>query len=656
MNTSRFLFLAAVPLLLAASPAPGSEPSYEHQSIPGASPEPIVEGAGLRGREDLEAFFDGVMAAHLEAQRIVGATVSVVKDGELYFAKGYGHADLEKSIPVDPERTLFRVGSTSKLFTWTAVLQLMEQGKLDLDADVNTYLTQFQIPATFPQPITLRNLMTHTPGLEDGALGYLIVKTSEQSPLLAESLQQHVPARVRPPTTDWNDGTGASYSNWGTALAGLIVANVSKMDFDQYIERNIFEPLGMTTSSFREPLPAQLAEGMSKGYRYDGGPEAGEFEYIHHFGPAGSMSSTATDMARFMIAHLQNGRLGDARILQEETAEYAHRRQFSPNPYVNGSGLGFYETWINGRRLIGHGGDTIYFHTDLALAKSENLGLFVSYNGSGVLPFSARTDLVQAFMDRYYPATVPAVTPPDDFEKRAARYAGTYRFSRHSYTKNEKIFGLLTSLTVAPTEDDTLLIALPTMPVPSHFVEVAPNTFRRRDGQDMIAFVEDACGKVTHFVGWPLAFMAAYKVAWYQRVELYGLIAALAILCSVVAIVGALRSWKADRLASPTARRARRLAAATGLVTLVFVALLGATVASSMDELMYGFPPVFRVALAAPLIAIPLTLGVLYLAFRVWKERLWTRYGRIRYSVIALSFVAFLWVLQSVNLIGYRFG
>jgi cytochrome bd-type quinol oxidase subunit 2 len=194
------------------------------------------------------------------------------------------------------------------------------------------------------------------------------------------------------------------------------------------------------------------------------------------------------------------------------------------------------------------------------------------------------------------------------------------------------------------------------MPVPSHFVEVAPNTFRRRDGQDMIAFVEDAGGKVTHFVGWPLAFMAAYKVAWYQRVELYGLIAALAILCSVVAIVGALRSWKADRLASPTARRARRLAAATGLVTLVFVALLGATVASSMDELMYGFPPVFRVALAAPLIAIPLTLGVLYLAFRVWKERLWTRYGRIRYSVIALSFVAFLWVLQSVNLIGYRFG
>ena len=653
MSTSRFLFAAT---LLAASSAAGSTPAGEHQSIPGASPEPIVEGAGLRGSDDLEAFFDGVMAAHLKAQRTAGATVSVVKDGEIFFAKGYGHADLEKEIPVDAERTLFRVGSTSKLFTWTAILQLMEQGKVDLDQDVNTYLTQFKVPATFAQPITLRNLMTHTPGLEDGALGYLIVRSKEESPELADTLELHMPARVRPPTTDWSDGTNASYSNWGTALAGLIVANVSGLPYDEYIERNIFQPLGMSRSSFREPLPDGLIADMSKGYRYRGTQEAGGFEYIHHFGPAGSMSSSATDMARFMIAHLQNGRFGDTRILQDSTAELAHSRQFSPSPYVNGSGLGFYETWINGRRFIGHAGDTTYFHTDLALLKSENLGIFVSYNGSPVLPFSARGDLLQGFMDRYYPARLPVVDPPADFETRAARYAGSYLFSRHSFTKNEKLFGILTSLKVAPTDHDTLLVALPGEVVPGEFVEVAPDTFRRRDGGDMIAFAANEDGEVTHFVGWPLAFMAAYKVAWYQRVELYGLIAVLAILCSVAAILGALRSWKADRAASPTARRARRLAAATGLVTLVFVALLGATVASSIDELMYGFPAVFRVALAAPLIAIPLTLGVLYLAMRVWKERLWTRYGRVRYSVIALVFVAFLLVLQAVNLIGYRFG
>jgi hypothetical protein len=333
-----------------------------------------------------------------------------------------------------------------------------------------------------------------------------------------------------------------------------------------------------------------------------------------------------------------------------------HRRQFSPSPYVNGSGLGFYETWVNGRRFIGHGGDTIYFHTDLALLESENLGLFVSYNGSPILPFSARNDLLQAFMDRYYPAKLPAVTPPSDFETRAAQYAGAYRFSRHSYTKNEKIIGILQSLQVAPTDHDTLMISLPGEAVPGEFVEVAPDTFRRRDGGDMIAFVKNAKGAVTHFVGWPLAFMAAYRVAWYQRVELYGVIAGLAILCAVVAIVGALRNWKADRAASPTRRGARRLAALLGLVVLLFVVGTVATFATSLDNLMYGFPPVFRVALAAPLIAIPLTLGVLWFALRAWRDPSWTRFARIRYTFVALVFVAFLAVLNAVNLIGYRFG
>jgi hypothetical protein len=172
----------------------------------------------------------------------------------------------------------------------------------------------------------------------------------------------------------------------------------------------------------------------------------------------------------------------------------------------------------------------------------------------------------------------------------------------------------------------------------------------------MIAFVKNAKGAVTHFVGWPLAFMAAYRVAWYQRVELYGVIAGLAILCAVVAIVGALRNWKADRAASPTRRGARRLAALLGLVVLLFVVGTVATFATSLDNLMYGFPPVFRVALAAPLIAIPLTLGVLWFALRAWRDPSWTRFARIRYTFVALVFVAFLAVLNAVNLIGYRFG
>ena len=176
----------------------------------------VTAAVGPTDPAELQAFIDGVMAAHMPSRKIPAATISVVKDGELFFAKGYGYADREKKIPVEADKTLFRPGSTSKLFTWTAVMQLAERGQLDLDADVNTYLKTFQIPATYPEPITMKNLLTHTPGFEDGGFGYLFVKDESGIVPLRESLAAHIPERVRPP------GTWSSYSNYGTALAGLI--------------------------------------------------------------------------------------------------------------------------------------------------------------------------------------------------------------------------------------------------------------------------------------------------------------------------------------------------------------------------------------------------------------------------------------------------
>ena len=655
MKFSTTLIAGSLSLLIAASAVAASAP-YEHQTIPGVSPEPITEGAGLKSKEDLEAFLDGVMAAHLQAQRIAGATVAVVKDGNLFFAKGYGHADLAKQTPVDPEQTLFRPGSTSKLFTWTAVMQLVEQNKLDLDADVNSYLTQFQIPATFPQPVTLRNLLTHTAGLEDGGIGYLMAKKPEDALPLEEMLKKHLPARVRLPTADFTDGMNSSYSNWGTALAGLIVANVSGMPFDDYIDKNIFAPLGMTSSTFREPLPSELAPRMSGGYKFEQGAfKAGEFENIHPFGPAGSLTSSATDMAKFMLAHLQNGKLGDARILREETAQLMHSRQLSPNPYINGTGLGFYETWINGRRYIGHGGDTTLFHSDLVLLKEENLGIFVSYNSGSVFPFSTRGDLLQAFTNRYYPARLPQLTAPADFKERAARFAGNYRVIRHNYTKNEKLFAMLNAMSVTPTEENTLLISSIGGAPPDQWVEVAPSVFRKLDADDMISFTEDAGGKISGFV-WPFPFHAVYKLAWYDTLQWHGFIIGFGVLCFLIAIISALRHWKTDRTAAPSARNARRLAALMGLCHLVFLVLLVATFSSEIDELIYAWPPAFKVALAFPLLAIPLTLGVLYFVYRAWQNGFWTRYGRIQYSVIAIMGVAFLWSLNFMNLVGYKFG
>ena len=225
---------------------------------------------------ELEAFIDGIMADQMSVNHIPGAIVSVVKDDKLVFEKGYGYSDYENRVPVDPQLTLFRVGSVSKLFVWTAVMQLVEQGKLSLDADINSYL-DFTIPATFPQPITMRNLLSHTAGFEDS--GYTMHRLQpEQLISLEQYMKNTSPGPGLPSRQD------LAYSNYGASLAGYIVERISGMPFSEYIEKYIFSPLGMAHSSFRQPLPANLAPGMSNGYNYYQGQylKAG-FEYVRYF-------------------------------------------------------------------------------------------------------------------------------------------------------------------------------------------------------------------------------------------------------------------------------------------------------------------------------------------------------------------------------------
>ncbi|MBL8055218.1 MAG: serine hydrolase, partial [Anaerolineales bacterium] len=268
--------------------------------------------AGPSDPAEVEAFLDGLLRAEMDEHHVPGAVVVVVRAGAVLSAKGYGYADVEARTPVDPARTLFRPGSVSKLFTWTAVMQLVEQGRLDLDADVNAYL-DFAIPATYAEPITLKHLLTHTAGFEDKGDGLFKLKPDE-IPTLDAYLKANLPARVFPP------GQIGAYSNYGTALAGYIVERVSGQPFAEYVEQHIFAPLGMAQATFRQPLPATLAPDMAGGYNYvDGGYVRGGFEYVTGY-PAGALSAAGLDLAKFMIAHLQDGQLGEARLLEAETA------------------------------------------------------------------------------------------------------------------------------------------------------------------------------------------------------------------------------------------------------------------------------------------------------------------------------------------------
>jgi CubicO group peptidase (beta-lactamase class C family) len=645
----------ALAAALAAGPVFGAPLDY--QPIPGVSPEPIHEGAGLRGKDELEHFLDGVMAAHLKAQKVAGATLSVVKDGKLYFAKGYGFANVEKRIPVDAALTLFEPASISKLFTWTAIMQLVEQGKVALDADVNTYLTQFKIPNTYPQPVTIKHLLTHTAGFEDGGIGYDDARSEKDLLPLARVLGEHIPARVRPPQSDFARGDQSSYSNYGASLAGLVVANVAGMSFEDYVDKHIFAPLGMTSSTFRQPLPGPLAARLATGYSYEEfGQKAQDFAWMNT-GPAGNLSSTATDMAKFMIAHLQHGEYNGARILKAETAKLMHARALSPNPHVNGDALGFYETWINGRRLIGHGGDLAYFHSDLWLLPEDNLGVFVSYNSaSASIDFSMRDDLIEAFMERYYPARVPAVKPSPDFAERAAKYAGHYRVNRHAYSNNQMIFSPALDMVVTPTEQDTLVVKFSFFDLfADQYVEVAPSVFRSATRGHTVAFVEDGEGNVTDLVGF-LQFHPAYKLRWHETFAWHLFVLGFAVLLSSLAIVSALRNWRSDVVLAPVARHGRRLAGLLGAINLAFLLTATLSILLNMDELFFGWPTGFYVALALPLLAIPLVLAVLWVTVQAWRQGFWTRYARLQYTALAAASVAFLLTLNFFNLVGYRFG
>src|ERR1035438_4316221 len=317
---------------------------------------------------DIESFLDGVMPLQLAREDIAGAVIAVVKDGKILFAKGYGYSDVAKRTPVSPEATLFRPGSISKLFTWTAVMQLVEQGKLDLDSDVNQYL-DFKIPDTYPKPITLRNIMTHTSGFEETDKELFLPDVKDLKPL-DDYLKTHLPERIFPP------GVTPASSNYATCVAGYIVQRVSGQPYDDYIESHILKPLGMAHTSFRQPLPDALKPLLSNGYNVASKP-AKPFEVVQPW-PAGSSSVSANDITRFMIAHLQDGQFESVQILRPEMARLMHSRQFENNPRLNGMALGFYEETRNGHRIIGHGGDTICFHSDLHLIPDAGLGFFIS--------------------------------------------------------------------------------------------------------------------------------------------------------------------------------------------------------------------------------------------------------------------------------------
>jgi CubicO group peptidase (beta-lactamase class C family) len=622
-----------------------------------ASASPSTPSAAFAGgptdKAELESFMDGAVNAILTAHHIPGATVALVKGDRMIFAKGYGYADIEKRLPVVANQTLFRIGSVSKLFIWTAIMQLSEEGKVDLDADINIYLKEFQIPATYSKPITLKNLMTHTPGFEDLATdGRIFVNNSSDIVPLGKYLKDRMPARIRPP------GEVTAYSNYGSALAAYIVAQVSGMSYDKYVEENILLPLGMKNTTFEQPLPPALLKNMSQGYTYANGDFVEvPFEVVQIW-PAGSVSSTSVDMAKFMIAHLQNGRYGYERILKESTAKEMHSQLFTNDPKVSGWTYGFYQMDLNHQDIIMHGGDTLQFHTFLVLLPESDLGLFISCNERFSEP--AIGELLTAFMDHYYPIAPPPL--PDaisGFGQNASLFAGSYRTTRSAYTNYEKAGVLFQEAQVSSGLNNTLTITGISQDA-NRWVEVAPLVFRPASGlpaSEELVFGGDGQGNIDHIFMKNNPTTAYERVDWKEGANFNYALLAVSTILFLSTLIWAM-GWifnRCPRNSNRFARLARWSVAAASMLDLLF--LMGLVIVSSIDQLglIYGIPSSLKDLLTITLIAAFLALASSGFVILAWKNSYWSLPARIHYTLVTLALLAFIWWLNNWNLLGYKF-
>ncbi|MDH4109556.1 MAG: beta-lactamase family protein [Gammaproteobacteria bacterium] len=604
----------------------------------------------------LEAFVDGLVEPMMRSNSSPSGTVAISRNGELIFAKGYGFQNVEEQVPVDPARTLFRPGSVSKLFTWVSVMQLVEQGRLDLDTDVNEYLDGFQIRDTFEQPITLRHIMTHTAGFEDGALGYLIINDPADALPLREAMEKYQPARVNPP------GKQTAYSNYATALAGLIVQNASGEPFQDYVRRHIFEPLGMENSTFEEPLPEQLAANMAKSYVLEAGAYVEKpFEIISSFAPAGAQSATSTDMLRFGQAILNGGELDGKRILAPETTELMLTRAFTHDDRLMGMALGFYEEDVNGVRLVGHGGDTQYFHSYLGIDKENGLTFFVSFGASG--GSQVRTAFTTALYNEFFPQQVEIAEPPEGFAERAGRYAGAYAFWRSNFSKLEKALGMTSAVQVAPTKDDTLVVSFGGGA--KQYVEVGENLFREQTpglaliagiAPAYIAFQEDEGGAISGFVMDGLPFMSLRKLSIVATPSFNYALLGLSMLIFVAVVARRWYQRASIRQQGPGDRGATRAAFLAALANLLVVVTGVVVISIVKDDMFTRIPTLFKAWLVVPIIATAAGLYLLYSTALVWqRSALAGVWARVRYSIVAACALFMCWFYYYWNILGFQY-
>ncbi|HEX7948109.1 MAG TPA: serine hydrolase domain-containing protein, partial [Phenylobacterium sp.] len=612
----------------------------------------LATGQALNPAE-LEAFMDGWVADAMAREHVPGASISVVQNGQVIFKKGYGFADLATRRKVDPDRSLFRLGSVSKTFTWILLAKDIEAGRIRPDAPINLYLPEkVRLPGK-SRDLMVRNLMDHSAGFEDRALGQLFENDPRRVRPLDLYLRQERPGRVR------GQGVLSSYSNYGVSLVGAATAFVSGKTFERRVEDEITGPLGMDHTTFREArperrglpaaMPARLRGDVATGYGWRGaGFAADDYEYIGQIAPAGAASSTAGDMSRYMLMLLGDGHWNGATIFGPQAARAFRQPIQKTPPGINGWAHGFIIFDLPGdHRGYGHLGHTLAFQSNMTLVPELGLGVFVTTNSesgnklSDVLP--------QELVRHFYAA-------PDVFPRPGSReladagdiFDGGYISTRRAYGGLEAFVDLLQGQAqVKATSGGRLIVTrngeskayVPDGPVAEgRFISAIGNeriAFRMRDGR-AISYQP------------PLNSETLERAGFSEHPTTLLVGGVLTLFAALATLVGlAARNRRETRQNQIQARAAivQTMQAGLWLVAIGLFALW-AMGASDLQAIMYGWPgPLIVTASASALVAAALTLVTIVAVPAIWQggRRVdsWTGLRKLFFTITVLIYAGF---------------
>jgi CubicO group peptidase (beta-lactamase class C family) len=643
---------------------PWSQPLYAG-STKGQSPgKPVKPMSQAVDSTSLIHLLDSLIVPGLGRYHIPGMVVAVVHDSDIVLARGYGYADVDRKVPFDPDSTVIRIASVSKLFTGTAVMQLVERGVLDMHQDIDAYLTRFKVENWPGKPITLHHLLTHTAGLDDRSVGKSAWTQENQVPL-GDFLATHLPQRIVPP------GEVYMYSNFSNALAGFVVEEAAHEDYAFYVRRNILEPLGMHSSDYRlrpdlQPLLAQCYSHAGAGFKRQ------PFDFINDY-PGGQMLSTGRDMAKFMIAHIQLGRYAGKRILSEQSAMTMRTVQFSHHPELeHAAGYSFGIVPARSQTVLMHDGGYTGIGSRLCLCPESRIGFFVACN---IMDGSLIDEVSHTLLDLIIPAApedgtkYPLAVLPR-YDRDIAGFAGKYRYSRYAHSSVEKV-GILIGMTgpeMSIGQNGEGMILMDTFfGKPRRMIQIQPCLFQSIDDKYMCAFRKDESGRITHlFTNGNTAFE---KLSWYESTTFQRSLFAVCLLffASVSVLLPAIQ--KIRRICKPRGldvdpiRWFSEKAASTFLFYILGTGIVVGFVVPQ-EELSLGFAHgmhwTMYVVQTIPLLGIVFVAALLGLLF--WRyikksfaglgEQMWSGFLGLMTGVVGVVFIWFLWYW---NLIGYRF-